>query len=141
MVSHEQFVSSSSLTGQSKECQNQGRDLLTSLAKCTKLKNSSARMGPSRCTAGKMPCPAYMRMLLSPRPSQMISGLVCCCYYNTYCTVDPQCWSREDWRVHHPQHRAGENEVRGRGRHLPDGQDAAHPETCHRPDRGQRPCR
>lgn len=54
MVSHEQFVNSSSLTGQNKECQNPVRDLSISLAKCTKLKNSLARMGQLLCTAGRI---------------------------------------------------------------------------------------
>lgn len=48
-----------------------------------------------------------------------------------------QRWSGPDRRVHHPQYRAGEDEVRGRGGHLPDRQDAAHPEARHRPDRGE----
>lgn len=54
-ASRERFVSSSSLTGQNKECQNPGRDSLISSAKCTKLKNSLARMGPLPFTAGKSP--------------------------------------------------------------------------------------
>lgn len=48
-----------------------------------------------------------------------------------------QRWGGPDRRVHHPQHSAGADEVRGGGGHLPDGQDAAHPETRHRPDRGE----
>ncbi len=48
-----------------------------------------------------------------------------------------QRWSRKDRCVHHPQHRAGEDEVRGSGGHLPDCQDAAHPEARHRSDRGE----
>lgn len=50
-----------------------------------------------------------------------------------------QCRSGPDRCVHHPQHRSGEDAVRGRGGHLPDCQDAAHPETGHRPDRGELP--
>lgn len=53
-------------------------------------------------------------------------------------SVALQCRRGQDRRVHHPQHRAGEDEVRGRGGHFPDGEDAAHPETGHRPDRGER---
>lgn len=53
MANQGQFVSSSSLIGRSKECQNRVKDSLTLLAKCTKLKNSLARMGQLLCTAGK----------------------------------------------------------------------------------------
>lgn len=54
MASHGQFVSSSSQTGPSKECQSQEKDLLILLAKCIKLKNSLARTGQLLCTAGKV---------------------------------------------------------------------------------------
>lgn len=57
---------------------------------------------------------------------------------NMFPPVRQQCWSRKDRRVHHPQHRAGEDEVRRSGGHLPDCQDAAHPEARHRSDRGER---
>lgn len=50
----------------------------------------------------------------------------------------PQCRGGQDRSVHHPQHRAGEDEVRGSGRSLPDGEDSAHPETGDGADRGER---
>lgn len=53
MASLGPFVSSSSLIGQNKGCQKLERALLTSLAKCIKPRNSSDRMDPSLCTAGK----------------------------------------------------------------------------------------
>lgn len=54
MDNHGQFVSFSSLTGQSKACQSQGRDSLILLARSIKQKNSLVRMDQSRCTAGKI---------------------------------------------------------------------------------------
>ena len=53
MVSHELFVSSSSLTGQNKECQNQEKVLSISLDRYIRPRNSLARMAPSLCTAGR----------------------------------------------------------------------------------------
>lgn len=47
-----------------------------------------------------------------------------------------QCRGRQDWSLHHPQHRAGEDEVRRCGGHLPDGEDAPHPAARHGADRG-----
>lgn len=52
-VSHELFVSSSSLTGQNKACQNQEKVLSISLDRYIRPRNSLARMAPSLSTAGK----------------------------------------------------------------------------------------
>lgn len=46
--------SSSSRTGRNRACQSQGRASLTSLAKYTRPRNSSARMAPSLSTAGEL---------------------------------------------------------------------------------------
>jgi len=47
-----------------------------------------------------------------------------------------QCWSGADRRVHHPQHRAGADAVRGGGRHVPDREDATDTAASHGADRG-----
>lgn len=52
-ASPEQCGSSSSLTGQNKECQSLEKDLLTSSAKSIKQRSSLAKMGPFRCIAGE----------------------------------------------------------------------------------------
>ncbi|XP_035273501.1 receptor-type tyrosine-protein phosphatase delta-like isoform X36 [Anguilla anguilla] len=50
-----------------------------------------------------------------------------------------QCGGGADRRLHHPQHRPGENEVRGRGGHFPDRQDAEDTEAGHGADGGSVP--
>lgn len=52
--------------------------------------------------------------------------------------MPPQRGGGQDRSVHHPQHRAGEDEVRGGGGSLPDGEDSSHPETSNGADRGER---
>ena len=58
---------------------------------------------------------------------------VCVCV----CVFLVQCGRGEDGGLHHPEHCAGEDALRGRGGHLPDSQDAADPETSHGTDRGE----
>lgn len=53
-VNLEPFGSSSSLIGQSKECQKLARDSLISLAKFIKPRSSLGRMDQSLCTAGML---------------------------------------------------------------------------------------
>nr|KAF6481670.1 protein tyrosine phosphatase receptor type S [Molossus molossus] len=50
-----------------------------------------------------------------------------------------QCRRGQDWRLHHAQHRPGADAVRGRGGHLPDGEDAADPAAGHGADGGRVP--
>lgn len=52
--SPEPWGSSSSLTGQSRECQSLEKDLLTSLAKSIKQKSSLAKMDPFQSIAGEL---------------------------------------------------------------------------------------
>lgn len=52
----------------------------------------------------------------------------------------PQCWGGQDRCLHHPQHRAGEDEVRRSGRPLPDSEDTSHSAACHGADRGKYNC-
>lgn len=44
---------------------------------------------------------------------------------------------RQNWSLHHPQHRLGADEVRRRGGHLSDGENAADAETGHGADGGE----
>lgn len=53
MVSHELFVSSSSLTGQNKACQNPEKVLSISLDRYIRPRSSLARTAPSLSTAGR----------------------------------------------------------------------------------------
>lgn len=48
-----------------------------------------------------------------------------------------QRWCRSDRSFHHPQHRLGANEIRGRGGHLSDGEDAEDTETSYGADGGE----
>lgn len=49
-----------------------------------------------------------------------------------------QCWRGSDRSLHHAQYRAGADALRGRGGHLPDGQNAKNPAASHGADRGER---
>lgn len=51
----------------------------------------------------------------------------------------PQRGRWPDWRLHHAQHRAGEDALRRCGGHLPDGEDVANPAAGDGPDRGEAP--
>ena len=51
-----------------------------------------------------------------------------------------QCRGRPYRRLHHVEHRAGADEVRGRGRHVPDGENAQNTETRHGTNRGKTHC-
>lgn len=44
---------------------------------------------------------------------------------------------RQNWSLHHPQHRLGENALRRSGWYLPDCEDAPDAETSYGPDWGQ----
>ena len=59
----------------------------------------------------------------------MILICVCVCLF--------QCRGGPDRGLHHPEHCAGEDAVRGRGGHLPDGEDAADAEARHGADGGK----
>lgn len=50
-----------------------------------------------------------------------------------------QRWGRAHGRVHHAQHRAGEDALRGGGGHVPDGEDLADAAAGHGADRGECP--
>lgn len=50
-----------------------------------------------------------------------------------------QCWGWAHRRVHHTQHCAGEDALRGRGGHVPDGEDLADAAASHGADRGEFP--
>lgn len=45
------------------------------------------------------------------------------------------CWP--NWSFHHPQHRLGTDEIRGRGRHFSDSENVADTETSYGADRGE----
>ena len=49
-----------------------------------------------------------------------------------------QCGRRPDRSVHHAEHRAGAHALRGRRRHVPDGQDAENAAARDGSDRGTR---
>lgn len=53
------------------------------------------------------------------------------------CVCAPQCRGGQDRSLHHPQHCAGEDEVRGSGRSLPDSEDTSHPAACDGADGGE----
>jgi len=55
-ASREQYVSSSSPTGRSREFRRWAKALLTLLDKCTRPRNSSVRTGPLPYTAGRTGC-------------------------------------------------------------------------------------
>lgn len=130
MDSPEQSASSSSLTGPSKECQKLEKASLILLDKCTKPRNSSDRMDQSLYTAGKEENTAYVMCV--KQSTERVSVMK-----NVPVLVFYQCRGGQDRSLHHPQHRAGEDEVRRRGRPLPDGEDASHPAACHGADRGK----
>lgn len=50
-----------------------------------------------------------------------------------------QRWGRAHGRVHHTEHRAGEDALRGGGGHVPDGEDFADAAAGHGADRGECP--
>ena len=65
------FASSSSRTGRNRACQRRGRASSTSLAKCTRPRNSSARTAPSPSTAGELlPGPQAVSWLGRLRPEE-----------------------------------------------------------------------
>lgn len=67
-------------------------------------------------------------------PASIMRDVMANAVMNVCVCVFSQCWGRQDRSLHHPQHRSGADEVRGRGGSLPDGEDAPHPAARHGAD-------